>query len=213
MIKLTRQEAIAQGLKYCYGSLCKKHPEMDGYRRVCGSCVECARNRIRNTRANDPEKYKQEMQKSNAKVALKRKTDPEAKAAKLITDKIYRAENKQKFRESIVAWSKNNPDKVKLYAKRTKQKNSGTVNKLTAERRAAKLQRTPSWLTEDDVWMIGQAYDLAAVRSKMFGFSWHVDHTIPLQGKNVSGLHVPENLQVIPGVENVRKSNRYEVVT
>jgi len=87
MIKLTRQEAIAQGLKYCYGSLCKKHPELDGYRRVCGSCVECARNRIRNTRANDPEKYKQEMQKSNAKVALKRKTDPEAKAAKLITDK------------------------------------------------------------------------------------------------------------------------------
>ena len=186
---------------------------MDGYRRVTGSCVECARNQVRKFRGNNVEKYKEHMQKSNAKVALKRKTDPETKATKLALDKIYRAGNKQKFREAIVSWSKNNPEKVKLYAKRTKQKNSGVVNKLTAERRAAKLQRTPAWLTEDDVWMIGQAYDLAAARSKMFGFSWHVDHTIPLQGKNVSGLHVPQNLQVIPGVENVRKSNRYEVVT
>jgi hypothetical protein len=211
MKKLTRQEAIAQGLKYCYGSLCKKHPELGGYRRVCGSCVECARDNIRNARLKNPTKYKEHMQKNNDKVALKRKVDPNVKAKKLAYDKKYRFENKEKFQAAIVAWSKRNPEKVKLYSKRTKQKNNGNINKLTAKRRSSRLQRTPAWLTEDDLWMIGHAYELAALRTKMFGFSWHVDHKIPLQGKNVSGLHVPENLQVIPGYENTRKSNRYEV--
>jgi hypothetical protein len=79
------------------------------------------------------------------------------------------------------------------------------------KRRAAKINRTPAWLTEDDHWMIGQAYELAATRTKMFGFSWHVDHILPLQGKLVSGLHTPYNLQVIPGVENMQKLNKFEV--
>jgi hypothetical protein len=68
--------------------------------------------------------------------------------------------------------------------------------------------RYPKWITADDRWMIEQAYELAALRTKIFGFSWHVDHIAPLQGKTVSGLHVPTNLQVIPAVDNIRKGNR-----
>jgi len=89
-----------------------------------------------------------------------------------------------------------------------RQENKGKINALVAARKKVIKQRTPKWLTEDDKWIIQEAYELAALRSKLFGFSWHVDHVIPLQGKQVSGLHVPNNLQVIPGVENIRKKNK-----
>ena len=91
------------------------------------------------------------------------------------------------------------------------RRNSGRVLAWTRQRQLAKVQRTPSWLGEDDYWLMEQAYELAQLRTNLFGFPWHVDHTIPLRGQTVSGLHVPTNLQVIPGAENSRKGNRMGV--
>ena len=57
-------------------------------------------------------------------------------------------------------------------------------------------------------FVFSEAYDLAKIREKVFGFKWHIDHIIPLNGKRVSGLHVWNNLQVIPAVENLSKGNK-----
>lgn len=80
----------------------------------------------------------------------------------------------------------------------------------TAKYNATKLQATPSWLTEEDLKEIQYHYNIAAY------FTWlscgfvkhHVDHIVPLQGKEVRGLHVPWNLQVLIAQDNVRKSNK-----
>jgi len=95
-------------------------------------------------------------------------------------------------------------EQSRLWRKNNLARHAARENK----RRASKLQRTPPWLTEDSYWMIEQAYELSALRTKLFGFQWEVDHIIPLQGKTVSGLHVPWNLQVIPALENRRKHNK-----
>lgn len=103
----------------------------------------------------------------------------------------------------------NNPDKRKEYSKRYLENNRAKINAKLKKRYAAKRNRTPAWLSEEDTWLIEQAYVLAQLRSKVFGFQWHVDHVVPLQGKLVSGLHVPHNLQVIPAWDNRSKSNRF----
>lgn len=80
---------------------------------------------------------------------------------------------------------------------------------LQVKRKAAKLQRTPAWLTDFDLLHIQCLYQVAAMRTRESGYEWHVDHVIPLQGKTVSGLHVPLNLRVIPAADNLQKSNKY----
>ena len=103
----------------------------------------------------------------------------------------------------------NNPEARKLARAKWDQKNPGATSAAKAKNKVARLLRVPAWLTEDDFWAVEQAYELSQLRTKMFGFSWHVDHIIPLKGRKVSGLHVPQNLQVIPAVENLRKGARW----
>jgi hypothetical protein len=103
-----------------------------------------------------------------------------------------------------------NLEKVKATYKQHYEANYPRMLAKRNKQHADKLKRTPVWLTSDDHWMIEQAYELAALRTKMFGFAWHVDHVLPLRGKLVSGLHTPYNMQVIPGLENLRKGNRVQ---
>jgi len=92
------------------------------------------------------------------------------------------------------------------YAQAYAKKNPQKICAMASKRRASIRNRTPSWLTTDDFWLIEEAYSLAQMRTKLFGFKWHVDHILPLHGKKVSGFHVPTNLQVIPATVNQRKA-------
>ena len=92
-----------------------------------------------------------------------------------------------------------------------RQANKGRINALVAARKKVIKQRTPTWLTDFDKLKIKCIYSVASMLTRENKESWHVDHVIPLQGKLVSGLHIPSNLQWIRGKENIGKKNKYEV--
>lgn len=136
----------------------------------------------------------------------------EANAEKIAAQK---AEWKQANREHVAAkdkaYAEANPEKRTQARKKWVAANPGKDTAAKALNAQKRKKRIPTWLSEDDKWLVEQAYELAAIRSKIFGFKWHVDHVIPLNGKRVSGLHVPTNLQVVPWIENLKKHNKFEV--
>jgi hypothetical protein len=167
-------------------------------------------------------KYRQENKKRVREG--KRKWYQENKEKVRETSRKWYQENAEKHKESSRMWQQENPEKRKEYrrkwlqenaekhreiVRKWQQENPEKRNANAAKRRASKLQRTPHWLTEDEVFMIKEAYSLAKLREKTTGIKWHVDHIVPLQGDTVSGLHCPENLQVIPGSENISKKNNW----
>lgn len=72
----------------------------------------------------------------------------------------------------------------------------------SAKYKAAKLQRVPSWLTDQDLAEIDLFY-------KNCPQGYQVDHIYPLQGDLVSGLHVLNNLQYLTVSENASKRNKF----
>jgi hypothetical protein len=99
----------------------------------------------------------------------------------------------------------NNKDKKKAYYGENKVRYAS----LSAKRRASILLRTPKWLSVEQLKEIETEYALREWCSEVMGEEYHVDHIVPLQGKKVSGLHVPWNLRVIPASKNISKSNKF----
>lgn len=137
---------------------------------------------------------------------------PDCKACVCARSAVRRATHKEKDAIVKSIWYFANKglkkDSYAFNGRNYRKTNPGKVNAWTAKRRAAKLQRTPKWLTSLHYQQIELFYDAAAKLTKEFGIKMEVDHIIPLQGKNVSGLHVPWNLQVSPLKDNRSKSNR-----
>jgi len=75
-------------------------------------------------------------------------------------------------------------------------------------RRARLLLASPIW---SDRQRIKEIYAKALWMCRQHGKrSYHVDHIVPLAGKNVCGLHVHQNLRIITKRENLAKSARFD---
>jgi hypothetical protein len=200
-------------LKMCNKCQCEKpiskfgkdRARHDGLTYQCLACRKLANGKNANViRAQKRDHYER-----NKEVLLERKRASYIKNGeqKRAYQRAYSAARPEESKLKSKLFYAKNPE----YYKQFRIKHPEKVNAKEVKRKTAKLHRTPIWLTEDDFWLIEQAYELAAKRTLMFGFSWHVDHVIPLQGKIVSGLHVPSNLQVIPASINTSKQNKFKV--
>ena len=137
-----------------------------------------------------------------------RKANPEKR---LEESRRYRKKHPDVLKAKTNRWRKANPERVAELSRQTRLKHKARVLANKAKYRASKRNKTPIWVDKEHLWLIKQAYELAILRTKQFKFLWHVDHIIPLNGFNVSGLHVIENIQVIPAAENLLKNNKYEI--
>lgn len=128
-----------------------------------------------------------------------------------VKKKAYREDNKNRISMAKKADYDENRSRHLSQKREYRQANKGKINHLVALRKKVIKTRTPKWLNTFDKLKIQCIYSVAAMLTRENKEPWHVDHIIPLQGKNVSGLHVPSNLWFIPGKQNISKKNKFEV--
>ena len=110
-------------------------------------------------------------------------------------------------------WQRSNKENRKAILKKyhASQKHKDTVVRYRATSKGRKnkilnwqnyhtrkLNAMPNWVNKEELRKIYQNCPKG----------YHVDHMMPLRGKNSCGLHVPWNLQYLPASVNISKSNK-----
>jgi 5-methylcytosine-specific restriction endonuclease McrA len=163
----------------------------------------------------DPEKrraqraryYQKHKDRINAETKLWGQNNPEKRKA--IRDK-WRNNNLDKARAIESASRKKHIIADKQRKAVYRQANKGLINFYTATRRSKKSYATPAWLDREQRQEMIQFYKEAKELQWLSLERLEVDHIVPLQGRNVSGLHVPWNLQILPKGLNVKKGNSHD---
>lgn len=125
-----------------------------------------------------------------------------------VSSKKWKAANPQAVAAAKRAWYLGNTEKHSAARSKWEAENPGSKQARCVKRRLSKKNRTPPWANAS---IIGAIYSLAKIYREC-GFEVEVDHIIPLQGKLVSGLHVHENLEIIPSTVNKAKHNSFVVI-
>lgn len=144
--------------------------------------------------------------------------------------KRYRGNNLEKLRARSRAWYYRNKERAADNCKKWRAANPGATPAMWAkwyaanrvrvlaskdkaysaakvrERQARKLMATPAW---SNSFFVEEAYDLAALRRKITGGKWVVDHVVPLKSRLVCGLHAHTNIRVTTHAVNASKGNRW----
>ena len=119
----------------------------------------------------------------------------------------YKQDNSEAYKDVALSYSRANFAEARNRVSEWQKNNKGAKNSTQAKRRASKKNATPAWLTEEQHDDIKAMYVQAKKFEKLCNISYHVDHIVPLSGKDVCGLHVPWNLQILTASANISKGN------
>lgn len=181
----------------------------DGHLNKCASCVV---KDVAEWRRHNPDARVKEYARGQGAVRRARglRRNPSGAGLNMekrrATGRRWYYAHKDQAREIRRKWEKSERGRASIKAK-TKRRAS-ELAAACRDRQIKKVNATPKWRNK---FFIREAYDLARRRTIATGFKWHVDHIIPIKNKIVCGLHVENNLQVIPASVNARKSNSFPI--
>lgn len=159
--------------------------------------------------------YDSNPEKHREKSRVQRKNDPDAHKIRVKKSYIKMQNNiseheKERRRRNSLNWAQNNRGKAREFSKKHRSIYPERHAARQSKRRAAKINATPSWLTNIHLMQIQWYYTTAKMMTKTTGIPHDVDHIHPLQGDGFNGLHVPWNLQVLKASDNRKKRNSFK---
>lgn len=122
-------------------------------------------------------------------------------------ERLYTEKHKERALKRSRKWYEDNPERHKEKRDKWRYDNYALVLAADAKRRAQQLNATPCWFEEQQVSAV---YNKCIEVNNKWGTDLQVDHIIPLQGKNVCGLHCLANLQLLDSETNRRKNTKYQ---
>lgn len=183
-----RSEAKTIGAKYYFTGLPCVHGHI-ALRKTKGACIDCLKiewdkGKVLRKEYFASYNHSEKGRQSKAKYYA-------ANREKVIQRALARAvEDQRKYKK---AWKEANPEEVKA---------------ATNDRRRRHKNATPKWLTKEQKGEIRKIYRQAIELCRDNPKAYAVDHIVPLMGKEVCGLHVPWNLQILTSEENFKKNNK-----
>lgn len=177
---ITRKEAIELGLKKYYTGKMCKHGHLSERNTKTRKCYECDN------------------------IVSKLNYDYKSKKA---YDKKYRLINKENIARRNRIYQETHREAIRAYNKKWHKSNPESSVLRKMKRKFSEGLATTLWYETD---LIKQIYLKRDELSKLWGIQLHVDHVVPLQGKNVCGLHCWDNLQLLEADLNLSKHSNFE---
>lgn len=124
--------------------------------------------------------------------------------------KSYYVENRGKVIQRCSEYQRNNPEKARLRQHKYESTHKGRFAKMTYKnnrRDREKNARLGNVFLKETLAIYRACYKM-----RKEGLNMEVDHIVPISHKDVCGLHVPWNLQIIPSKDNREKGNSFNLL-